>query len=90
MKLFGYFAIKVEEKVEFLVSPSRLTTFSLQSLAFFKPFPYAFLVEILEFYSYSGVIEMDLDYKLGDSPLGENVVKYVCWVDINDFKCFIA
>lgn len=78
MKLLGYFAIKVEEKVEFLVSPSRLTTFSLQSLAFFIPFPYAFLVEILESYSYSGVIVIDLVYNLGDSPLGGNVGKWVC------------
>lgn len=78
MKLFGYLAIKVEEKVEFLVSPSRLTTFSLQSLAFFIPFPYAFLVEILEFYSYSEVIVIDLLYNSGNSPMGGNVVKCVC------------
>lgn len=38
-KLSGNLSFKVIEKVEFLVSPSRPTTFGLDYLAFNKPFP---------------------------------------------------
>jgi hypothetical protein len=47
IKLSGNFSFKVIENVEFLVSPSSPTTFGLDNLAFTKPFPYAFLVEII-------------------------------------------
>lgn len=49
IKLFGNASLSVIAKVEFLVSPSRPTTLGFDSLAFFNPSPYAFLVEIFAF-----------------------------------------
>lgn len=46
IKLYSNLFFKVIAKVEFLVSPSKPTTFGFDSLAFNNPFPYAFLVDI--------------------------------------------
>ena len=39
IKLYLYDFIRVMAKVEFFVSPSKATTFGLESLAFFNPSP---------------------------------------------------
>lgn len=74
IKLSGNLFFKVIAKVEFLVSPSSPTTFLLDSRALSNPLPYAFRVEILLPYGYSGLTLIVPFSSWGSSPSGAKVL----------------